>query len=612
MHHDLVVVGGGHAGCEAAAASARLGRRTALVTLSRRHIGRLSCNPAVGGLAKGHLVRELDALGGLMARVADATCLHFRRLNTRKGLAVQASRMQVDIHAYPLEMQRRLAALEDLTVVEGEVAQLLVDGEGVAGVKLADGTTLWTRKVVLTTGTFLGGVLFQGETRTEGGRIGDRSTHALSRSLTEHGMVLGRLKTGTTPRLDARTIDWSRLDPQPSMPRGRFSYAPEAPPHLGEIQCYLVDTNQRTFDVVASQLSRSPVFSGAIEGSGPRYCPSLEDKVHRFPDRVKHRVFLEPESLQGHRVYPNGLSSSLPTEVQLAFLRTIEGLEQVEVLQYGYAVEYDFSDPRRLGPDLQLDGLPGLYLAGQINGTSGYEEAAVQGFVAGVSAATGEALQLGRHEAYIGVLIDDLTQRGVGGEPYRMFTSRAEHRLLLREDNADQRLMARGRALGLVDDATWGAFEARQQALERAHTELEQQVNPDRETLARLVASGIGPLKRPAQLSELLRRPDVGWQQLQDAGLVRALDPLVAQQVEVDLKYAGYVERAERKAARAARLEAVPLPEDVDWTQVQTLSWEVRERLMKHRPRTLGQVARLPGVTPAAIDTLVEQLTRSA
>ena len=608
--YDVIVVGAGHAGCEAAAAAARLGRRVACVTLNLEHVGRLSCNPAIGGLAKGHLVRELDALGGLMARVTDAACIQFRRLNTRKGLAVRSSRAQVDIDVYPRRMRALLDHIDGLHLIGAEVAALRVRNGAMAGVELGDGTVLEAPAVVLTTGTFLSGILHCGDEQTVGGRIGDGAAHRLSRSLADLGLRLGRLKTGTVPRLDGRTIHWDRLELQEdTVPDGVFSFGPRQP-RLPQIACHLAYTHQGVHDLIRGALHRSPLFTGVIEGVGPRYCPSIEDKVVRFPDRARHLLFLEPEGLNTHRVYVNGLSTSLPADVQEAMVHSIPGLEDAVILQHGYAVEYDFSDPRDLNHDLQHRAVPGLFLAGQVNGTSGYEEAAVQGFVAGVSAALGEVFRVERSTAYLGVLVDDLVQRGVGGEPYRMFTSRAEHRLLLREDNADRRLMPRGRALGLVDDATWSAFEDRQEAFARGRAALSQRVAPSTEVLARMASVGLGTLKKPQTAEELLRRPEARYAQLCEVVDLPHLDPAVAEQLEIDVKYAGYVVRAERRAAAARRMEGVRLPEDLDWRAMDTLSWEVRERLVAARPSTLGQLSRIPGITPAAVSVVAGWLAR--
>jgi tRNA uridine 5-carboxymethylaminomethyl modification enzyme len=610
-HFDIVVVGAGHAGCEAAAAAARLGQRVAMVTLDLRHVGRLSCNPAIGGLAKGHLVREIDALGGLMARVADASTIQFRHLNTRKGLAVQSSRAQVDIDVYPVRMRAALDAIEGLSLIQGEVAALNTSGGRLVGVTLAAGTELSCRAAILTTGTFLGGILHCGDEQAVGGRVGDRAAHALSESLVGLGLRLGRLKTGTVPRLDGRTIDWSRLEVQEdTVPEGRFSFT-EPEERLPQVDCYVVHTHAETHELIRGALDRSPLFTGAIAGRGPRYCPSIEDKVVRFPERDRHLVFLEPEGLNTHRVYPNGLSTSLPVDVQEAMIRSLPGLASAVILQPGYAVEYDFADPRDLGHDLQHRALPGLYLAGQVNGTSGYEEAAAQGLVAGISAATGETFHVERDEAYIGVLIDDLVSRGVGGEPYRMFPSRAEHRLLLREDNADRRLMPRGRSLGLIEDAAWDQFTRKREAIaEGAKALRETRVRPLPEVRTALESRGLGGLKKPSTAEELLRRPRATWSDIAAVAGLPKLPEDAAQQLEVDTKYAGYIERAERRAAAARRMAHVSLPEDLDYRSLTALSAEVRERLAAARPATLGHASRLPGITPAAVSVLAAFLTK--
>ena len=607
-HPDIVVVGGGHAGVEAAAAAARLGRRVALVSFQRDHIGRLSCNPAIGGLAKGCLVRELDALGGLMARAADATTVQFRRLNTRKGLAVQSSRAQVDTREYPREVQRLLNELEGLRIVEGEATRLLVGEAGVEGVELADGTRLLASAVILTTGTFLGGLMHRGEVQERGGRVGEHAASTLSQDLAGAGLRLGRLKTGTPPRVAAHSIDWSRLRRQEHH-EGRFSFTPVAR-RLNPLDCYIAYTNPRSHELVRAKLHTSAMYSGRIEGTGPRYCPSFEDKIARFGERERHQLFLEREGHHTDRIYLSGLSTSLPESVQVELVRSIEGLEQAQILQWGYAVEYDFADPRDLDHDMQHRDLSGLYLAGQVNGTSGYEEAAVQGFVAGASAARGEPFVLGREQAYIGVLIDDLVTRGVGGEPYRMFSSRAEHRLLLREDNADRRLRHIGHELGLVPPEDMERFHTKRARLTEARQALSQsQAVPDRATLSRLAELGWGGLKKPVPGEELLRRPTARYAPLAELLDLPTLEPELAEQVETDVKYAGYIRRQQARAAQARRLGRARL-DDIDYSQIPSLKAEVRERLQQARPRTLDSAARLPGVTPAALDVLTAWLAR--
>lgn len=609
--YDVVVVGAGHAGCEAALAVARLGRKVAVVTMRVDHVGRLSCNPAVGGLAKGNLVREIDALGGAMAQVTDRSSIQFRHLNTRKGLAVRASRAQVDIDRYPAEMARVLAAQPGLHLVSGEVVNLRMDGARVGGIVLSDGTELLAPAVVLTTGTFLSGLMHCGDRQVPGGRIGERASSELSVCLRGLGLRLGRLKTGTTPRLDGRTIDWSRLQVQAdTVPEGHFSFTPPRT-RLPQLDCHVAHTHEGTHALIRAALHRSPLFTGQIAGRGPRYCPSIEDKVVRFADRERHQLFLEPEGLSTHRVYVNGLSTSLPADVQLAVVRSIEGLEQAEIVQHGYAVEYDFADPRDLSHGLEHGAIPGLFLAGQVNGTSGYEEAAAQGLVAGISAAMGTPFRLGRDQAIIGVLVDDLVTRGVGGEPYRMFSSRAEHRLLLREDNADRRLMPLAQELGLISPEVWTGFQEKQAEIVSTTAWAEAAtLRPNAVTVARFEAAGITPPRTPLTAARLLRRPEVDWLLLGALVLdTPVVPPLVAEQVETDLKYAGYLRRQESRAAQTRRMASVPIPEDFNFC-IPGISNEVAERLSAARPADLGVASGLPGVTPAAIDIIAVMLAR--
>lgn len=604
---DLIVVGAGHAGCEAAAAAARMGRRVALLTFSRDHIARLSCNPAIGGLAKGCLVRELDALGGWMGQVADATTVQFRRLNTRKGLAVQSSRAQVDTHAYPKRMAERLLALQGLTLIEGEASTLILRDQAVHGVVLATGQRVHAPKVLLTTGTFLGALMHRGQAATAGGRIGEHSADAMAQDLAQAGLRLQRLKTGTPPRLRRDSVDWDKTEAQETA-EGCLSFTP-TPRELPPVTCTLTWTSPRAHELIAENLHLSAMFSGNITGTGARYCPSVEDKIHRFPHRPRHQLFLEPEGHDSERVYISGLSTSLPEAVQEQVIHSIQGLERAEILQYGYAVEYEAADPRDLGPDLQHKGIAGLYLAGQVNGTSGYEEAAVQGFVAGVSAAQDAPFVLGRHQAYIGVLIDDLTTRGVGGEPYRMFSSRAEHRLLLREDNADRRLRATGRALGLVPDTDWARFEAKLTQINGALNALKDlYIKPDAPTREKLATIDLH-LSRPTQAIDLMRRPELTYAQLSSVLNLPQIDVEASFQVDTDSKYAGYIEREEARAKRTEKLARLPL-DGLDYRAIHGLKTEVIQRLERYRPATLQSAARLPGITPAAIQVLAIHLGR--
>ena len=623
---DVIVIGGGHAGTEAALAAARMGVKTLLLTHNIETLGQMSCNPAIGGIGKGHLVKEIDALGGAMAVAADQAGIQFRTLNASKGPAVRATRVQADRQLYKRAIRRLLETQANLQIFQQEAADLLLDGGHVTGVVTQSGIQFSSRAVVLTVGTFLGGKIHVGLASHAGGRAGDPPSNTLAAKLREMRLRVGRLKTGTPPRIDGRSIDFSALPSQHSDdPRPVFSYLGTRDSHPRQLPCHITATNEHTHAIIRAASERSPMFTGLIEGVGPRYCPSVEDKVVRFADRMSHQIFIEPEGLETHEIYPNGISTSLPFDVQYEFVRSIKGFEHAHITRPGYAIEYDFFDPRDLTASLETKGVPGLFFAGQINGTTGYEEAAAQGLLAGVNAAlltTGrEPWHLKRSEAYIGVLVDDLITRGAT-EPYRMFTSRAEYRLSLREDNADLRLTKKGRELGLVDDVRWSLFERKRAAvvteLRRLSASVVHPAQVDDVLLARMGQ----PLTRETHAVELLRRPEISYADLRDVAPLAPPDSQgdwrsdarlaeqVPFQVEVQAKYSGYLKRQSQEIDRQLRHEELRLPRDLDYEAVGGLSNEARQRLRDVRPETLGQAARIPGLTPAAVSLLLVHLKK--